>query len=279
MRRTFPTILIVLSMVAGSMPAEKRACAAEETRTPPYVAQVIVDSVNVRAGQNRNFDRLGQLSLGDRVVVLGTSYSWQEIRLPEDFSVFVYGELVEYLRDGIGRISGSRVNIRSRPDGRSAVVGQLSEGTLVRVKDRGDDGWYEIAPVEGVTGWIKDDFLAYADDTIPPVRVVELPTRNVYVLQHQEEERLRAEEERRRAERQARERSLTAVVYSLGEDAVSPQVRHWVKDEDGQTYLLKGYRNVLDGYLNQKVHIKGLAEEDDGAAYPVVLVTRIKLVL
>ena len=61
--------------------------------------------------------------------------------------------------------------------------------------------------------------------------------------------------------------------------APSETVRHQIVTEDGKTFFLMGYRSVLDGFADHRVQIEGLPQTDVNAAHPVLLVTKVYLVL
>lgn len=56
------------------------------------------------------------------------------------------------------RVTGDRVNVRTRPEKTSEVVHQLQEGDTVRVMNLTEE-WVEIAPPEGVFFWVHQDFI------------------------------------------------------------------------------------------------------------------------
>jgi len=244
----------------------------------PFTGVVSADKVNIRAGQSQNFEALGVLKKGEEVAVVQQSFSWYKIKLPDHAKCYVHRKLVHFLRDQVGEISGNRVNIRARPDTGSAVIGQLNKLTKVELAETLDD-WYRIKPVEGVYGWVLAEFIAFKSKDIFPAQVVQLPTRNIYVLKREEELRQKAEEEKRRQEEEAQKVSLKGTIVLAEGQSPDTNIRHRITGDDGQIYYLKGYRSVLDGFLNHRVAIEGLPQEGAGLSYPVLLVTKVTLVL
>lgn len=64
-------------------------------------------------------------------------------------------EQVEYLR-----VSGLRVNLRKKPNTKSAVLTQLTQGQEVEVLASNDTGWVRLRSLDGDRiGWMSKDFL------------------------------------------------------------------------------------------------------------------------
>ena len=244
----------------------------------PFTGVINTNKVNVRAGQDNNFESLGVLNKGDSVVVAGKSFSWYQIKLPEQAKCYVNRKLVHFLRDEIGEINANRVNIRARADLNSAVIGQLNKMTKVKLVETLDD-WYRIAPVEGLHGWVLADFIDFHSQEVGPPVTVQLPTKNVYEIKRQEEEKRKAEEARKKSEEEQRKVSLRGMVALSAVSAGSENIRHEITTDDGKTFYLMGYRSVLDGFLNHRVQIEGLPQDEADLDLPVLLVTRIQLVL
>jgi len=245
--------------------------AAMAAESYPFLGQVNADEVNIRAGQDTSFDKIGELRKSDPVVVIQKSYSWYKIRLPEQAKCYVSRKLVRFLRDGIGEISGDRVNIRSRPKLNATILGQLNELTRVKIIETMDE-WCQIEPVEGVYGWVWADFVAPRSGKVPPPVVVQLPSRNIYEIKRQEEALQRQQQVHQTV-------ALSGTVQLIEELSSDKHVRHQITDSQGRTFCLMGYRSILDGFLNNRVRIEGVIQDDSRFAHPVLLVTRILLVL
>lgn len=159
----------------------------------PFLARVKKKNVNIRAGQNINFEKIGRLRKWEKIVVLGKSYSWYKIKLPVHADSHISMDFVKMLGNGIGEITGNRVNIRSGAEGHSAVIGQLNKGELVRVLREyppGDTsanggaagssgGWYRIEPPDQSYGWVLSKYLAVTSKNIPAPRVISHPGNEV----------------------------------------------------------------------------------------------------
>lgn len=130
------------------------------------------DRVNVRAKPVNDAEVIGQVNQGDVLTVLKVEDVWAQVQAPTNLGVWVKGEFVRN-----GAVAGDKVNVRSGPGVSYRSVGSLRGGTAVQVREvRGE--WTCIVPPEGISLWIKKEFLdlgGAAQATGPAVAVVELP--------------------------------------------------------------------------------------------------------
>jgi len=255
-------LLSLLGFVTG-------VSAAEAQETFPYTARITVKTVNLRAGQNANFEAIGQLKQGDEVVIVGESFDWRKVKLTKDAKAFVNAGFVKDLGDGIGKVTGNRLNIRAAAVANASLLGQLKKDQLVRIIEKTND-WYRIEPSEGSYGWVLKECVEFKSAQIPAARVVQAPIRNVAV--------------RPRVVDQPQGLppgtiAVTGVIEDLAEKTLSEDIRHSIKTDSADVYYLQGYRHVIDGFLHQRVKIEGRLKTDFRSDAPVVLVTRINLVL
>jgi len=275
MKRTL-IILTLLVCSAGllSLPAGAQAPQF------PFLARVVKDKVNIRAGQSKSFEKVGQLTLNEKVVVVEQQFSWYRIKLPAHAKTFISKDFVALMREQIARVSGNRVNLRAGAGVNYSLLGQADKGTFVRVISE-VDGWYSIEPVDQSFGWVRQDFLTFKSQTVPAPRKVDLPTKNIYKKKRQAAAKKAREASQAAAAKNdpAGRVSVTGIVKELGDNKIAQDIRHRLLLQDGSTYYLKGYRRVIDGFLNHKVLIEGEVQQDVQAQHPVLLVTKIRLVL
>ena len=260
----------------------------------PYLADVTSKGVNVRAGQSSGFEKVGRLGVGDKVVVVDKEYSWYKIKLPVNAESYVSSAYVQDLGQGVGQITGNRVNIRSGAHINFSVIGQVKKGEWIKILQKypaghNKAGWYKIEPAEGSCGWVSEKFLKFNSKQIPPSRKVQPPVKNIYELrriakkkkakEEAESLRLQKEKEAKLAEERKLNVSTIGVIESLGDKTLSSNVRHRLIVEGNMSYYLKGYRSIIDGFLNHKVKIEGKIQKNIAADRPVIFVSRIKLVL
>jgi N-acetylmuramoyl-L-alanine amidase len=117
------------------------------------------DMVNVRTGANINFESISQLEKGEAVEIIGEQYDWYKIRLPKSTTCYVSEKFLILLSDSeLAQVIGSNVNIRSKPNLNSAVLGKLDEGSTVKIRSKSPD-YLEIDCPEDVTGWVMKSLL------------------------------------------------------------------------------------------------------------------------
>ena len=237
----------------------------------PFLGEIITNRVNVRAGQNINFERLCQLNQGEEIIVVGKSYDWYKINLPFSVSCYISEQYVQLEPDGSGMITASGVNIRAGSGDRFSVIGQLTKGAKVKVKAHAA-GWYTIEPIETSYGWVSDKFVSFKSAHVPPYSSLastrqESPT----------------EIKNTNFEKKEQPQTISAIgrLEDLGRTVRSKDIRYKLVVDDKTTYYLEGQRSILDGFVNYKVQIEGRvkAKPEGFYAFPVVIVSKIKLVL
>jgi len=137
----------------------------------PFLAQVIKESVNVRAGPNTNFKKIDKLNRGVQVVVLGRSYEWYKIQPLSTTKAYIRSDYLSIIKGGsIAVVLGDNVNIRCSANTDAASLGEVKKGTLVRVLGEAG-GWSSLAPVAGTAAWIHQDFLKEISAKAPAAAV------------------------------------------------------------------------------------------------------------
>ena len=125
-------------------------------------ATVDTDILRLRSGPSTSHTVLDRLTEGDIVVILERTNS-------EWFKVNFHGKVgfvnTTFLRDvltaenfnALGKITGDRVNIRTRPTTNSDVLGTYAQDTTMTVIGI-NTGWYKVRH-EGHTGYVRSDFM------------------------------------------------------------------------------------------------------------------------
>jgi len=133
----------------------------------PFLAQVIKESVNVRAGPNTNFEKIDRLNKGATVVVLGRSYEWYKIQPLSTTKAYIRSDYLNITKKGgLAVVLGDNVNIRCSANADAASLGEVKKGTLVEVLG-GVNGWSALAPVAGTAAWVHQDFLKEISADVP----------------------------------------------------------------------------------------------------------------
>jgi uncharacterized protein YgiM (DUF1202 family) len=141
----------------------------------PFIAQVAKKSVNIRAGANTNFEKVGQLNQGDEIVVLGKSFDWYKVQLPSTAKAFIRADYLKITQNSMAELIGDNVNMRAAANSDSASLGMIKKGQAVKVIAQVND-WWQIEPPVQAVGWIRQDFLTLKSakvDARPPQKVKE----------------------------------------------------------------------------------------------------------
>ncbi|HQO57527.1 MAG TPA: SH3 domain-containing protein [Candidatus Omnitrophota bacterium] len=276
--------LAVAALIAGTgietFPG--RGC-AEDAGSFPFVGEISTQKyLNIRAGQNTNFEKVGQLLNGDKVVVVAKDYDWYKIKLPENADSYISAKYVKMLSEGIAEVLGDRVNIRAQPRIEAAILGQIEKETLVRVLDQPDLQWAKIEPIDESYGWVAAEYVRRTDLPVPPARVVQLPIKNIYVKKRMAEEAARKEAqtaEEAQPPKDPNSISVQGIIIDVNQETLSADIRHSIVLENNQAYYLKGYRRLFDIFLHNKVSVEGVALPEMNTSHPVIFVNRISYVL
>jgi len=138
----------------------------------PFLAEVSKESVNVRAGPNTNFEKIDKLKKGSQVVVLGRTYEWYKIQLLSTTKSYIRSDYLNIIKGGFAVVRGNNVNIRCSANSDAASLGEVKEGTLVRVLGQ-SNGWSSLEPVAGTRAWIHQDFLKEISGDVPASMLIQ----------------------------------------------------------------------------------------------------------
>ena len=253
----------------------------------PFLGEITADKVQVRAGQHQNFEPIGTVNKGEEVVVVGKNFSWYKIKLPPQAESYISANYVEYLRDDIAQVKGTRVNVRAGKDTKFSILGQADKGQLVKVTERFLD-WYKIEPLDNTCGWVSEDYLKFKSKEVPAARTVELPTLNIYKRKQMLEQQQATQEPQKAEQPVTEDQSAGRITISAIGQVENLEGNANLKETsfqlvvNGQTaYLLEGPVSILEPFQHLKVKIDGYisSQTDLSNQYPVVFVTKIDLVL
>jgi len=174
--RLYPLILIVLVTLTSAGLAldpaaeDRQAAAATDANQPavigfPYVAQVTGNRVNIRSGPGTNYYTCGKLNKTDRVIVVGTKFSWSQIVPTQGSFSWISKEYVSTNPDkpAEGTVTADNVRVYAGAEGLKPMHStsvQLKHNKNEKVKLLGEekDGYYKIAPPEGAYLWILSQY-------------------------------------------------------------------------------------------------------------------------
>ena len=154
-----PLIILVIVLIIASMLTFN---ALADGVLAYGAATVDTQDLRLRTGPGTTYSIITHLSEGDIVVILErTNNEW--------FKVNFHGSVgyvsAPLLRDVLtaenfnaqGKITGDRVNIRSKPKTSSDILGTYSKNTTMTVIGI-NSGWYKVKH-DGNTGYVRSDFM------------------------------------------------------------------------------------------------------------------------
>jgi len=240
--------------------------ASEGQEFLPFVAEITIDHVNVRAGQSASFERLVKLSARDEVVVVEHSFSWYKIELPKTAKTYIVAKYVQLLNDAIGGVTTDRVNVRAGPDINYSVIGQVNSGEEIHILEHIEDKWYKIVPTKNTYGWIKEDFLNFKSNDVQSFYSAQSKSEKLETVDLVKED----------------DQELHLVGYIKSEHNILLEDIQYNFEMEGKTsYYLIGFEEVFSEFLDYKVSIDGQISEDQTRQYslPILKVTKIEMVL
>ena len=131
------------------------------------------DGVRIRSGPGLDKSVLTHVNRGEVIVILErTNSEWNKVSFHGTVG-YVSVSLLENPRKIInftaqGSISGNNVNMRSKPDTASSILGTYTLGTVMTIIGL-NEGWYKVQS-GGNTGYVRSDFMqitSRSDGTAP----------------------------------------------------------------------------------------------------------------
>jgi len=254
--------------------------------TFPFLAEVAVENVNIRAGQDTNFESLGCLNRGSEVVVVGKSYNWYKIKLPLEAKVYISQEYAQMVDPAKAVVMRDRVNVRAGAGTKFSVLGQLNQGTFVKVLEK-LEGWYKIEPVEGIYGWVGVQFVTFKSDRIPDtlkIQTAGVERSSTSVLSPQAP--TIDPSSRKTSESTTGESALPVPspfyigrLEELKGSFPNDDIRYQLTRPDGMTYYLKGEQWIFEEFSGYQVKVEGkFVNGTRHDSHPVLEVQSIRLV-
>lgn len=237
-------VLFVLTCIALLLSADPLF--AEQNFTPVYAA-VLRDKVNIRAGCGLNFEILGQLNKGDRVVAAGKEYGWYKIKLPKQALSFVHKDYVN-----CGVVEVNKLRVRAGAGVNFNVLGTLKEGETVNILEE-RESWLKIVPPDNCLGWVKQDYLKLLETRASPQK------SKPSLLKENKQSKI----------------EVYGQINDLGK-IVNRRGTHKLVAGGKIVYYLKSENINLDRYVYQKARVIGKLEGWEDSTYPVINVEQIK---
>ena len=249
----------------------------------PFLAESTGDRVNVRAGQSANFERLCQLKKGEEVVVLEREYSWYKIQLPPRAKAFVSKNYVQYLGQNAGGVTADKVNIRAGAGTHHTILGQLTKGEQIYIQEDLED-WYRIQPVKESYGWVADIYLTFKSNDILEYQesIFTKPVISENLIEQEEPEEPAEQKKNEQTVKKEYEKSFSAIGYVEDyEDADKDNIHYKIVQKGRPVCYVQGKNHMLNRFMHYKVSVEGTVNKklQSKYAYPVIIVTKVKLML
>ncbi len=231
---------------------------AAEIAKMPFLGLVEKDKVKVRSGPNENFEVLSLLDKDSKVIVLGHSYGWYRIELPDSSPAYINKIFAERTEEDRGKVKNNRVNLRAKPGTAYTVLGQLNKDDEITIVGE-DNDWFKIKPAKGLCGWVKVDY----------IRFFSLPEKD------------NIKKDKQTSPPTALFTPPSPLAQGILEDVgniINRPAAYKLSSKTKLVYYLKPSANInFSGYINSEIKIWGQVSgmSDDGV--PIVNVEKIEL--
>lgn len=172
--------LVCLSSVG--LARERSGSVEASARSFPYVGQITGEDVYVRSGPGTNYYHCSKLNEGDKVVVVGSKFSWSRIVPPEGSFSWISKQYVSVdpANPGIGIVTGDAVrvyagSVAQKPIHSEKVQNKLNKRDKVKIITGTGEAsdYYKIVPPTGAYLWVSTRYveaLGPASETVMPVK-------------------------------------------------------------------------------------------------------------
>jgi len=124
------------------------------------------DVVNLRAQANTSSKILKQLVKGTKVSIVESEKDWYQVSY-NDSTGWISGNYILIRDESIsaGVVTGSVVNVRSKPNTSGEILAKLNKGARVDIFEQSGD-WYRISIGEDRYGWIHKDYISIRNESV-----------------------------------------------------------------------------------------------------------------
>jgi len=196
-------LLIIVCLVSlSSVGLAQESAASDEAaaRSFPYVAQITGDDVYARSGPGTYYYHCSKLNKGDKVVVVGSKFSWSRIVPPEGSFSWISKQYVSVdpANPGIGVVTGDAVrvyagSVAQKPIHSEKVQNKLNKSDKVKIitgEEEASD-YYKIIPPVGAYLWVSTRYI----EALGPVSETAIPTEPQAVIEVEPEPEVEPEAE------------------------------------------------------------------------------------
>lgn len=243
----------------------------------PFLGEITEDNINVRAGQNVNFEKLCVLKKGQQITVVDKNYTWYKVALPPEAKCFISKDYIKIYRERSGVVTGNRVNLRAGPGANFTALGQLTKDDVVEiVKDT--NGWYQIKPASGTFGWVAEQFLVFKSQQVPEIKGVMKLAQLEDSLKQPPKSPVSSPVEKVLEPAPLKK---TGRIEPLELLVTSNDIQYKLIVDDQELYLLEIPPQFIDRFSQYKVNVSGAMKKNPSRelSIPVLTVSKVELVL
>ncbi|HEY5621891.1 MAG TPA: SH3 domain-containing protein [Pontiella sp.] len=125
--------------------------------------RVTGDNVSLRAKPGLQGELLERAMRGEELIYCGETNGWVAVQMPVAVDCWVSAEYIQE-----GAVEPGKLNVRSGPSLNYSVVGVLTRGDKVEVRDE-FNGWLKIVPPAGSRVWISADYVEKIEQPEPEI--------------------------------------------------------------------------------------------------------------
>jgi hypothetical protein len=242
----------------------------------PFLGEVSSDKVSIRAGYHTNFERLDIVSRGTQLLVLAKEYDWYKVQLPPSAKAYVRVDYIKPVNAKVGQINAERLNIRAGRGVNFSPIGQLNKGVYVRLVSKFDD-WFQIEPVEGLYGWVSQDFIKVKSYTVPP-----LDQLGLLPISADDNQSLKVQSDvSLPGASSGSSVVVTGLIEPVSSETSLKNIQYQFIADDKSAYYLKVDPAVVKGFVHKAVRLEGeaVAGVSSSLDHSILLVKKFSLVL
>lgn len=143
--------------------------------------KINVVAVNVRSGPSNNYSIIKVALRDTKVKLIQKSSGWCYIQLPSGIKGWVYERYIDFtgdtnnnssdnLSDSFVSCNGmvicyANLNVRSGPSTSYSIKTKLVYKQVVKLVNK-SNGWYKVSLTNGITGWVKDDYIKITSESV-----------------------------------------------------------------------------------------------------------------
>lgn len=268
-------VLGIMTAAAGIPMFSTHAAAADNKSAAvifPFLGEVNTNNINVRSGHGVNFEKVGQLLKGEKIVVLGEDNGWYKIRLPRTTENFVSAQFVKAISKDEGVVTGDRVNVRSGAGVDFPMTAQLERGAMISLTACAD-GWCKFESSTDIYSWVSREYIVFKSGDVGGVQKSAALSPEVFAVTSD-------------LKFSQKNVELPGVVRFSGtverqESSRFKDARFKLVNDGATSCFLIGPQALIEDFLHYNVEVEGILTDAESQSYPVpaVHVQKIQLVL